>query len=382
MTLIGLYAAIESVLQWKWRPKYANRAEMEFRKERFPSVEDRVRLYMGHWFKPPCSAHDQIVYQRIQTKEENSSKNNATSIRYGVADLVSSMLWPISMFLGREGSATGDVYYAIRELDSGVSQFPQRTIIIPKTIGMGRMFYVDRDELRACRRDRWSIRFYCSDGAASMLDEALPGIGWKERDDPLPLICQFSDETVSYGYDAPDLSILQANPRIPHIKKIRLAMSQFDLDQLTADDGKDGKHCHEGPRSALLGMNNQLQPIIWLLNIKRHFKYSQDIRRYDVPWTEKKDTAVFRGLLTGLDYDKDASDDENCRRLVRCKLVYEHAHSDIVDAKLTATFDKVPEIFHGVNLTGPELLKEEMLQYKGFIILEGYVIVQTYSQSL
>lgn len=235
------------------------------------------------------------------------------------------------------------------------------------------MFYIDESNLHQCYlQQELSIRFYCGDSTKSILNTAMPDIGWS-HDDPPPILCQFSDETESFAKDAADESTWRSNPRIPHIKKIRFALSRNEIDRLTkpADDTQEThEDCHRGPRGPPKGMT-QMQPIIWLLNINRHFKYSWDVRRYDKPWSEKRDAAVFRGLLTGLEYDASASDEENCRNLIRCRLVFENAGSKIVDAKLTSTFDKVPEAFHGVNLTGTQLLKEELLAYKGFIILEG-----------
>lgn len=314
---------------------------------------------MTNWYKPPCDSEGQIVYQR---------KLNTTAVAAAEASR-----W--SFFgSGRSGNPNDQYYYEMTELEAPTSLgYPRRTVVLNNQVELGRMFYIDEANLLRCfLRHEMSIRYYCSDSAKSIINAAMPDIGWTS-DDPLPVLCQFSDETESFAHDVSDVSNFQSNPRIPHIKKIRFALSREEIDRLTqpADDinGKS-EACHRGPRGPPTGMT-QMQPLIWLLNVNRHFKYSWDVRRYDISWHDKRDAAVFRGLLTGLDYDVDASDEENCHKLIRCRLVYETADSEIVDAKLTSTFNKLPEKFHGVHLTGAHLLKEELLAYKGIITLEG-----------
>lgn len=357
LTCVSLYTAVDGFLRWTWLPKYASRSEMNFRRQRFPSIEERVRIYMSNWYKPPCDSTGQVVFQR---------KLNATAAG-------GKSRWS---FFGCCNSPNDQYYYELTELEStlkNVNENSQRMVVITNEIRIGRMFYLDGPKLNQCFEEkRLSIRFYCSDAAKSIFSTAMPDVGWLNNGH-VPVLCQFSDETASLAHDATDLSSWQSNPRIPHIKKIRFSIAREEFDRLTkpADDMYgSSEDCESGRRGPPKGMT-QMQPIIWLLNINRHFKYSWDVRRYDIPWQDKRDAAVFRGLLTGLEYDADASAEKNCQSLIRCRLVYENADSQIVDAKLTSTFDKVPAMFHGVNLTGETLLKEELLTYKGFIILEG-----------
>ena len=128
--------------------------------------------------------------------------------------------------------------------------------------------------------------------------------------------------------------------------------------------------CLSGYRSPPTGFK-ALQPIIWLLNVNRHFKATRMVRYWDRPYERKIDQAVFRGLLTGLEYNRNATDEINCENLIRCRVVYKYAHSNLVDAKVTSTFRKMPEMYHGVNLTGNEMNQKEILEYKGIISLEG-----------
>lgn len=384
-----VYQCVNLVLRWTWLPKYASRREMDFRPRRFPSVDDRVRIYMTNWYKPPCTdgrgGGDYVVYEKML--------NTAT--------LTKDLSW-WNWF----GRSEPQYYYEMKEIDrpgmssSDRSHYPPRTLVLTDDVQIGRMFYLTQDKLRQCYLQRnLSIRFYCSESQESILNVAsaafMPknsvgdgGSGparisrTEDSSFPLPILCQFSDETDSYARDSGNHSSFQLNPRIPHIKKIRYSMSKEEVDRLTLPDKEQregnqysvssrSEDCLSGGRESPATTNQQLQPIVWLLNINRHFKYSWDIRRYDIPWNDKRDASVFRGLLTGTEYNPDASDDENCRNLVRCKLVYQTNRSSTVDAKLTSTAGRMPDMYRGVNLTGAKLLKEELLSFKGFIILEG-----------
>ena len=117
----------------------------------------------------------------------------------------------------------------------------------------------------------------------------------------------------------------------------------------------------------------------------------------DIPWSEKKDQAVFRGTLTGLlppdsrfDLatrnshaptlsDQDAA--EKCLELDRCRLVYrpsayyqQQKKQSLVDAKLVLPLlqhTDMPESIRGVDLFGGRKTKQGLLRYKAIVMLEG-----------
>lgn len=344
---VGVYKAIEMLLRWNRLPRYLNKTERNARSERFLSVDQRVQLYMTNWYYPPCNPQRCIFYERIF--------NTTFVLQHGG-------------WLSKSSSTYDRYYYRVRELDSDGQE--SKTFALRNKAHVGQMFVLDQQDLYQCYLHRdWSIRHYCSDSIASILRIAVTDVGW-DKGNGLPILGQFSDETDSFAQSSDDM-MWRANPRIPHIKKIRFALPRESLESLInpADAGYRS-NCLHGRREPPKGMRT-LQPIIWLLNIDRHFKYSRDVPYYDMPWHKKIDGAVFRGLLTGLEYNKQASDEENCENLIRCKLAYAMAGSKLVDAKLTSTFDKVPEMLRGVNLTGSSLRKEEILAYKGFIVVEG-----------
>lgn len=115
------------------------------------------------------------------------------------------------------------------------------------------------------------------------------------------------------------------------------------------------------------------KPLIWKFATSRHFWQLDTVRREDTPWKSKLDKAIFRGQLTGSrdGYDKLKSDEENCMNLRRCRLVYTHANSSLVHAKLTSTRNRLPTVLNGVNLMASSVTIRRLLEYKAIIMLEG-----------
>jgi len=115
-----------------------------------------------------------------------------------------------------------------------------------------------------------------------------------------------------------------------------------------------------------------------------------EIPSNDIPWSEKKNAAVFRGALTGMKRSgfrvvqaalKNKSKLSMCMFMQRCRLVYNSANSTLVDASLTGTLmyhshnmidgPVVPAKLNGVPLYGSRMNYAELLQYKALIMLEG-----------
>lgn len=362
--IFSVYKILDTLIRWYYLPKYASKGEANFRRQRFPSIDDRVRLYMSNWYLPPCTNDGKLLYER---KMNITAPGNNTSSDYLSYFKTSSL--PTSL-----GLEKNHYYYAVSELSSQNITSNRRVLFISDTVILRRIFFLEESELDECFQQKTlSIRFYCSNSKESILLDSKAAIGWN---DDVPILCQFSDETDSFSYDLN--GILQSNPRIPIIKKIRHSLSRVEIDRLTQSvkitdevtNLGDFGICQSGTRLPPSGLKD-LQPIIWLLNVNRHYKATRMVRRWDQSFETKKDQAVFRGLLTGLEYNAQASDDENCQNLIRCDVVYRYASSKFVDAKLTSTFNKLPELHHGVNMTGSSMKQREMLSYKGIIILEG-----------
>jgi hypothetical protein len=155
---------------------------------------------------------------------------------------------------------------------------------------------------------------------------------------------------------------------IPHFRKFRSATE--DLQSVISSS-----QCVDNPRPTLptAHHDNILQPIIWKLATHRHFQYLPMVAEEDTPWHLKKNMAIFRGQLTGaLDYfDKTKSTQENCNNMLRCHLVQTHANSSLIDAKLTTTRGRLPDVIGNVEMVSPKVKLSYMMEYKGLIMLEG-----------
>jgi hypothetical protein len=129
---------------------------------------------------------------------------------------------------------------------------------------------------------------------------------------------------------------------------------------------------------------NAYLPIISIVsNFGRHFHPLMSVIENDVrPWDDKIPKAVYRGLCTGQSKSqysnqktRDAaqiSEYDYCQSIPRCRLVYDYHNSSWIDAKLTSSkrIDAAYAI-HDVPMIGRSLSMEELLQYKGIIMLEG-----------
>jgi hypothetical protein len=213
-------------------------------------------------------------------------------------------------------------------------------------------------------RFRVNMRMYCADVADLLLPslyhvelENRGNVNWKAP----PTLLQFGDNKQSHYF---------GNVMVPHIKKFRsAAVSPKELQRVTEAE------CLSAPRKALRSKHGDsvFQPIVWKLATDRHYKKLYQVYREDTPWYKKKDMAIFRGQLTGTrdGYNKTLTDEENCLILRRCRLVYNHANSTLIDAGLTSTRGRLPATLNGVPLEMPKVPVDYLLQYKGIIMIEG-----------
>jgi hypothetical protein len=55
-------AAEDTTISTRTPLRYTVDDHLKNRSARFPSIDERVRLYMTHWYAPPCSARQRILY--------------------------------------------------------------------------------------------------------------------------------------------------------------------------------------------------------------------------------------------------------------------------------------------------------------------------------
>lgn len=114
-----------------------------------------------------------------------------------------------------------------------------------------------------------------------------------------------------------------------------------------------------------------------------------EVQAADLSWDEKYDMAVFRGALTGMKRNgfrvvqnlATHTKKNMCQEIQRCRLVYLHRNSKLVNASLVDVMSEhpnnlisdpvVPSVLNGVSMFGPRLSYAELLKYKAVIMLEG-----------
>ncbi|GKY98633.1 hypothetical protein MPSEU_000820000 [Mayamaea pseudoterrestris] len=317
------------------------------RKDRFPSREERVRLYMSNWYNPPCSSNAKVHYEYRQ-----DGNTNWTS------------LW-------------------IKEPENVLEQ---SDYLMESKIEPDQAFFLHRETVMDCMTDgvepyvnrttfRRNMQIYCRDVIGNLLttwdhvqwESSFPAIankGAMEHD--VPLLLQFGDLKYSHVFRFVSL---------PLIKKFRSATTAEEIRRVTQPVNCSRSDNDNSQRPAVVTPHStqQLQPIVWKLATHRHFgKLLDRTHVEDTPWDEKINMAVFLGQLTGSHlFDKNKTDLENCHNMMRCRLVYEHGNSTYVYAKLTSTRNRMPAVLNGVEMIRPKVSLDKLLQFKGIIMLEG-----------
>ena len=336
-------------------------ASSSSRAGRFPSREERVKLYMGNWYVPPCDdyADGRALYE--------PDRDDGGWPVYHIQEAVGLIDNSISDNPSNSNSNNNTVYYTMEcaiEPDKAFVLDRATALDCAERQGGGDPRFADRVQFRS------NMYMYCLDVAQSLLPALDHVVHWGDhpREDGdnnnaetamPPVILQFGDLNHSHVYQLINL---------PHFKKYRIAATPQELERVTADS----IGCYDRPRDPLKD-DAALQPIVWKLATRRHYGLAHQVVVKDRPWEEKLDMAIFRGQLTGSrdGFDKELSDMENCWNLRRCRLVYSHANSTLVNARLTNTRGRLPDVLNGVNLTTSSVTVRHLLRYKGIVMLEG-----------
>jgi len=385
-------------------PGYRSREQRDFRKFRFPSVDERIRLYLSDWYDPLCSnSSDKRMQQMVVRYAFHRHNDTDTDSR---------------IQSGRQQS--NDYFLAVTELPApaavatSTSSTNPRTFRIRTQVEVSVIFSYDPRQLLVCGSKKWPISPYCTESLSTMnawWEKEKHVVGNSDNDN-IPILLQFGDEDESKAYSMDKKGggdPFEYNPRIPHIKKFRKAITaKEELEYLTgAISGTSSSSSSSSllyspgscvsqdqtpqpqqrpPPGVLVrrDQRNSYYPILWKLNAKRHFRDLYLVPRNDRRWERKSDRAVFRGALTGVQVEPGIGIEsagysalssgalvDTCLRVPRCRLVYKYDRSEFVDAKLTKLMDLLPSTVNGVDILGPSLSLREMMKYKGIIVLEG-----------
>lgn len=300
--------------------------ERDGRSTRFPSVEERVKVYMSHWYVPPCDSDPDVTlsYQMI-SKQDSPGNNVLLSERDSRART-------------RHVTEVGSKIVS----DRVVMIEPAKLVNDPEP-----------DFHQGYQNDVVETVYPLMD---SLKDT--------------PLLMQWGD-TNAYG--------LPQNPShiLPHFKKCRKSLAKDELAQMT----KESCYGSSIPRPPL--KKEQKGSIIWKLDSNRLQGQVQFVAENDKPWNDKQPKGVFSGKLTGHVMDANGklisrrhwdnmTDYEFCIGMERCRFVLRNRNSPLVDAQLTDLLGKLANgTVSGVNLMGPKAGMQEQLDYKAIIMLEG-----------
>jgi len=295
------------------------------RSDRFPSIEERVKLYMSNWYAPPCADDDGAFHYHVSSVKSDSNAKP----------------WPV---------LNVTLNNITRVFDS---------VVMPDE-----WFLVDGRVMKDCARKQWqhvlrrrshthrvqkrrNMRPYCSD-VLDLLDIT------KKLDneaESTPLLGYFGDGA---RYDLP----------LPFFAKFRSAATKEAITAVT------DYSCIKDTRPALhtVHYSDKIKPILWKLESSRHFGPLQQAMKLDTPWERKKNRAFWAGDMTG--HAAGDTDLEKCQSNQRCRFVLYHADSKHIDCGLTR-HRLSSNVINGTNILTKSVGMKVIQSYKVIVSLEG-----------
>ena len=339
------------------------------RRDRFPSIEERVKLYMSNWYLPPC-------------KDATIGRFYGNYETYLVpADEIDNETWPL---------------LKIRDPWSPVST---KSMTIDSLIAPDRAMILDRRITEDCARNitmynsggklvsdkrirsRWGMQSYCTEMVKFMnltdqMDSGQFVSGQTEFTIPsrtnlsTPVLANFGDTRSLREGDSFE---------IPLISKHRAASTKKFIEEVAGGVvGGVRAPCLRTARVPLKTVyhqehyENNLSPILWKLETVRHWNTLPGALRKDTPWEQKNNTAFFGGDMTGQVDQSLTSDYERCRSNQRCQFVLDHAGSELIDARLTDHLKYLSNnSINGIEVVRKKVGVEIVQQHKVIISLQG-----------
>lgn len=332
-------------------------AELKSRHLRFPSVEDRVKVYLSNWYTPPCPGNEQALARYMYVDNENKPATTTTS-RVLFRELPHKHPEPVLV------NDYGEM----------------RAFNISHDFISARALHIDRNTILKCEQEYCvdTIQYYVP--AVDRVDANRADTTTKKL--PIPTLAMFGDSDSPKAF-TPSQAVGNF-PQVPLNMKFR-----FRFENETAIHDMTSQECVEGIRpmhktidlpTAAKGVS-YYQPIVWRLTSHRHYGMMEEIPDADIPWSKKKDMAVWRGGLTGIFRDgfklgmlKSKTSREICMLMHRCKLVLMNGNSKLVDAKMTESEKAkkfVPDLIDQIPMYGKKMSYRDMLGYKAIVMLEG-----------
>jgi Glycosyl transferase family 90 len=356
---------------------YESEQELVERSLRFPSVEERLKVYLSTWYVPPCPSNDLgTVQYNFVVGDEVVTGKMAPSTTPGLRVLVQAVR-----------SVNSTEHWKSNESWKPMID-PQPlpdTLSLDTTVRHDRnLFTYDPNTIETCNDP------FCTDveiflnPSLDRLTSTSETLLYQDMNDDkrFPLLLQFGDAE-AYRATAPsedDNERVVNRPMVPFLRKFRYSMTRSEIHRVTSVSSHEGA-CYSANQDRLAAstLRDPIphgQAIISIVsNYARHFEPLNDVHDADISWERKRNMAVYRGALTGRNKAKHKSKDlKFCSGVPRCNLVYQTGNSSLVDAKLVPYRNfkyPISDPLNGVAMFGSSMTMAEMLQYKAIIMLEG-----------
>jgi len=281
----------------------------EDRKDRFPSVEERVCLYMSRWYDPHYGNSEQQWKPLLSYRQVN--------------DMTLNLFW--------NNTALTTIQMEHNHLKNDVPFF---------------VFQDNKTWINEWSKQKHWILFVCY-----VMDTDTVLLKLKP-DAVHPTLFVWGDQEIKWtkhNHSEHDDGI----PQLPIFAKWR---------------NNDVKDHTRGP-----------VPIICKMDSNRHFGSVKKVSSADnVPWKDRKNQAVWRGAMTGIDvdgkfyYDHDYENNklEVCMLYERCRFVYLNKNATEL-ANIGFSIGHNMSEVNGFNMSEPTISVKEQLEYKMLISLEG-----------
>lgn len=343
-----------------WHPK--------LRSERFPSVAQRIKIYMSNWYHPPCMNSTKLSQYILERR----------SLSFDSINL--SIDWPrLTMRNPWDPDSPRNMTFDC--------------IITPDT-----KFLLDRRVVYDCARDhdiyvaegerlsesrikfRKNMHMYCVD-SLELLDY-MEHADNKTANSSTPILVLFGDNPGVFRHDPFD---------IPFFAKFRAATSPEYMEHVTGGNVATAasSECRSFRKPLLPTYHhdvyhNKLSPILWKFASARHWLPLKHALKVDIPWEQKKNLAFWAGAMTGTQLrDSDepecgadescsfAMDVKKCQANQRCNFVLNHVNSSLIDCGLTGIMRLSSGTVNGTNLLKNYTLMQNAIKYKVLVSLEG-----------
>ena len=327
------------------------------RSSRFPSIEERIRVYMGPWYLPPCDNNMNSIH--VLYRYDNTNQTVKLTVKGGGGKQQQQQ--SKSMVLDSEARKTNKLFFAKQsdfgDCHSRIKQLNQTKRVLHECIAVRKTIP---------KRYLWN-----QDAGATFSQEVQQEQQQQEQQQqqkppPPPIILRIYDRPREWS--------------VPSFHFCRPAWDTTKLDEWT-NNNNNNNNTNKGGSCNKRRTIAPLPPIVWNLNFKRLFRHINEVARSDCFWENKRNGAIFRGAMTGTVKpirDWNINDMTKCQHIERCRFVMQYANSTKVNAKLSA--EKTEHYIYFTNpnnISGIPMVMEEnipladQLKYKALIFLDG-----------